>query len=86
MEDRTRKDEAAVLRIAARLGLDVERLKADMQSAEVNEHIETSMALARELGFTGTPSFVVGREGIFGYVSRDELSAYVARAREAATE
>lgn len=70
-----------VLRVAAEVGLDVEKLKADMQSPEVEEHIATSMRLAETLGFNGTPSFVVGDQLIPGFVEKAQLVETVAAAR-----
>lgn len=86
MEERARKDEAVVLRVAARVGLDIERLKADMEGETVRAHIAQSMALARALGFSGTPSFVIGEEGVNGLVSVGELRQYVAEARAPVAE
>lgn len=70
-----------VLRIAGELGLDVEQLKADMQSPEVEEHIATSMRLAEALGFNGTPSFVIGDQLIPGFVEKAQLAEAVSAAR-----
>lgn len=70
-----------VLRIAGEVGLDVEKLKADMQSPEVEKHIATSMRLAEALGFNGTPSFVVGEQLIPGFVEKAQLVETVAAAR-----
>jgi protein-disulfide isomerase len=72
-----------VLRVAAEVGLDVEKLKTDMQSPEVGEHIATSMRLAEALGFNGTPSFVVGDQLIPGFVEKAQLVETVAAARVA---
>jgi protein-disulfide isomerase len=76
-------DEMSVLRLAEALGLDVDRLKADMESSEIEEHLATSMRLAQALGVTGTPAFVIGDELIAGYVEQDVLEAAVEQAREA---
>lgn len=73
----------AVLRIATEVGLDVDQLKADMEAPEIEEHIATSMRLARALGFNGTPSFVVGDELIPGFVEKAKLAEVVTTAREA---
>lgn len=81
MSDRSRKDATGVLRLAESVGLDVEKLKIDMESAEVTQHIEKSNELARALGFTGTPSFVVGDEGVFGMIPAEDLIAFVAAKR-----
>lgn len=70
-----------VLRTAAEVGLDVEKLKADMLAPEVEEHIATSMRLAEALGFSGTPSFVVGDQLIPGFVDKAQLAEVVAAVR-----
>lgn len=77
MEDRARKEETSVLEIAASIGLDIERLKADMESEAVTSHIAQSMAMAQSLGFSGTPSFVIGGRPVFGFLPKDELAAIV---------
>lgn len=82
MNDRTRKDESAVLRIAESVGLDIEKLQADMDSDAVVAHLEKSNELAKALGFTGTPAFVVGNEGVFGMIPADDLIAFVEEKRE----
>lgn len=81
MGARAKLDEQSVLRIAAETGLDIEKLKADMQSPEVEEHIATSMRLAQALGFSGTPSFVVGDQLIPGFVEKAQLVEVVKAAR-----
>ena len=76
-------EEISVLRVAEELGLDVGRLKADMESPAIEEHIATSMRLAATLGFSGTPSFVIGDQPIAGYVEQAILEAAVEQARAA---
>ncbi len=68
-----RAEEASVLRIAREVGLDIEQLRQDMDAPEVDEHIATSMELTRALGFSGTPSFVIGDAMIPGYVEAQVL-------------
>ncbi len=69
--------ETTVLRIAKDVGLDIERLRADMQAPAVEEHLATSMQLAQALGFNGTPSFVIGDALVPGFVERAQLQAIV---------
>ncbi len=78
-----RLDEAAVLRIAGDVGLDVDRLRADMDAPEVQNHIDASMALAEELGFTGTPSFVIGDTRAPGLIDAGQMIEAVEAARAA---
>ena len=71
-----------VARIAAGVGLDVDRLKRDMQAPEASAAIERNRALARELGISGTPAFVVGNEVAAGALDVARLKALVTRARQ----
>ncbi|WP_298498496.1 DsbA family protein [uncultured Maritimibacter sp.] len=72
-----RAEEASVLRVAEDIGLDVERLRADMDAPEIQEHIATSMRLTQALGFNGTPSFVIGDNLIPGFVEEEHLRSAV---------
>ena len=49
----------AVEDLALRLGIDAARLRTDMESAAVSDRIEANRDLARRLGVTGTPAFLV---------------------------
>lgn len=55
--------------VAGPLGLDAERLLADMESEAVADRLLTSRALGRLFGLIGTPALVVGRTVIVGSVS-----------------
>lgn len=79
MEERAA--EASVLRIAREVGLDVELLVHDMGAPEIDEHIATSMELTRALGFSGTPSFVIGDALIPGFVEAQVLIDEVEKTR-----
>ena len=81
MSGRAERD--SVLKIAEEVGLDVERLLADMEAPEIDAHIAESMRLAELLGFSGTPSFVVGETLLPGLVEAETLAEAVARVREA---
>ena len=83
MELAGRAEEDTVIEVAREVGLDVERLRADMVAPQVEEHIALSMELAQGLGFSGTPSFVVGDALVPGLVPRAELEGLIAGAREA---
>ena len=78
-----RAEEASILNAAVEIGLDVDKLRADMDAPEINEHIQTSMVLAAALGFNGTPSFVIGEALVPGFIKTVQFEGYVAAAREA---
>ncbi len=72
-----RAEEDSIMRIAAEIGLDVEKLRADMEAPEVEEHIATSNRLSQGLGFNGTPSFVIGDNLVPGIIEEEELRSLV---------
>jgi protein-disulfide isomerase len=59
-------DEASALRIAEKLGLDMDKLKADMAAPDVKAEIEKDEAVAKKMGVNGTPHFLIGDRAIPG--------------------
>lgn len=74
--------EGSVIEAAATVGLDVERLKVDMQAPELTSLIERNRELARALRITGTPSFVIGSEILRGAADAKVIRAMISNARE----
>lgn len=72
--------EANIAAAAQQAGLDMERAQAFAASDAAEFELTKNMALARQLGFTGTPSWIVGDEVIEGAVGQEALAAAVARA------
>jgi protein-disulfide isomerase len=70
-----------VLAIAQRVGLDVKRLEADLHAPEWQAAIDRNRALAKLLGISGTPGFVVGSELYPGALELAGLKALVKQAR-----
>jgi predicted DsbA family dithiol-disulfide isomerase len=67
--------------VAAEIGLDLERLKADMDDPVIQEAIDRNLALAQALRITGTPGFVVGRQILRGAVDLKTLQQVISNAR-----
>ncbi len=66
LEMKGRATEATALELASKLGLDVEKLKADKLSEPVKAELGRVEALARKMGINGTPHFLVGDTAIGG--------------------
>lgn len=49
----------AIINLAKEAGLDVNKLKADMEKDDIKNHIKDNFKLAQELGLQGTPAFIV---------------------------
>jgi predicted DsbA family dithiol-disulfide isomerase len=63
--------------IAEDIGLDVERLRMDMEDPTVNASIDASLALARELHINGTPTFVINGNFHIGHISAEMLNDFI---------
>lgn len=84
IEQRGPASEASALKVAEKLGLDMERLKKDMTSEPVSAEINRVRALAQKLGIQATPHFMVGQHVIAGYPPDlySELSGQVSELRK----
>ena len=70
----------AILKIAVGVGLNVQRLEADMTNPKWQSVIDKNRVLARELGISGTPGFIVGNELVPGWLDLNGLKELIARA------
>lgn len=77
-----RAEEATVLRAARQAGLDVDRLRVDMEKREILDQIYETMDLADTMMLTGTPTFIAGHEASFGKLTLADLKQLVATARK----
>jgi 2-hydroxychromene-2-carboxylate isomerase len=69
-----------IMKIAVSVGLDARRLEADMANPKWQAVIERNRALAREIGISGTPGFIVGNELVPGWLDLNGLKELIARA------
>ena len=81
MLERGVADEAKVMRIAAKIGVDVDRMKSDMNDPAIGAAIERNLALAQALRVGGTPSFVIGDQVLRGATDLKTLQALIRQAR-----
>ena len=81
MNLRGRLTEQAVLQTARELGLDVDRLEADMADPAIMEVFGKVHALADSLDINGTPSLIIGGEVIEGAVEAGQLRDLISAAR-----
>lgn len=82
MKMKGRAEEATVLRAARKVGLDVDRLRVDMEKPAILDQIYETMDLADTMMLTGTPTFIAGHEASFGKLSLEDLRQLVAKARK----
>lgn len=82
MEAKAPLSDQNVFAIAANVGLDVARLKRDMNDPQIATILERNFALADALHINGTPSFVIGNVLLRGARDLDSMRALVAQARK----
>lgn len=76
------KTDEALAKISQEIGLNVDQMKKDAESPEVNADIQKSVDAAREIGIQGTPAFIVGDTLYRGYLGPDGLKKAIEEARK----
>jgi len=73
--------EQKALNAAKDQGFDLMQLQRDMTSDEVNATLAEDTRLASALGFSGTPSYVVGDEAVIGAIGVAALKERISKVR-----
>lgn len=76
-----RASEAAAIKIALQLGADEDSLREEMKNPAITAAFAETYDLANKLQITGTPSYVVGNEVVFGALGTEVLGQKIAEAR-----
>ncbi len=66
MESRGVLDEAQINKLAEDAGVDVDQMRKDMQSPEINGMLQQYSAMARSIGVNGTPAFLINGQMVSG--------------------
>ncbi len=77
-----RVDGKVALALAKRVGLDVEKLKKDAKSKDVNDIINANMAVAAALNINGTPAFIIGETIVPGALGYKTLNHIIGQVRK----
>jgi protein-disulfide isomerase len=78
-----RVNAAVVDDVATQLGLDVARMKRDMETPEITKQIDNNHGLGQLLALTGTPAFIFDQTVVASYIALDEMKSSVAEVRAA---
>jgi protein-disulfide isomerase len=76
-----RASEVSAIRIALSLGADEAKLREAMKDPTIPKTFAKTYDLASKLSITGTPSYVVGNEVVFGALGQDVLAEKIAAAK-----
>lgn len=81
MASRGKLSEDQVLVVAERSGLDLDRLRADMEAPWIVEALARNQVLAELLQVRGTPAFVIGDEVVPGAIGMERMRELIAAER-----
>src|SRR5262249_61475934 len=76
-----RLDEDAVVQTVREADVDVDRMRADMKDPAINKSIDGNIELARAIGVTGTPTFIIGDAMLVGAKPLQQMESAIADAR-----
>lgn len=85
MRARFQATEGYVASLAQTVGIDAQRLIADMNSVDITQKMLLSRAVAKRFGMVGTPGMVVGRTVVIGNISTADLNTLLELERTAPT-
>ena len=75
-------DEKKIFSIATEVGLDLARLKKDMDLRSVQGILDDTKDLAQNFSITGTPAIIIGSNIIRGAIGKERLKALIASTRK----
>ncbi len=78
-----RPDTATIRKVAAGIGMDIAAAQNFVGSSEATAEIENNLKMAQQIGFSGTPTFIIGDQVLEGAQGYDRLKAAVEKARKA---
>ncbi|MGB4100980.1 MAG: DsbA family protein [Alphaproteobacteria bacterium] len=84
MSNRGAMDEAAIMTMAKKVGMDADQLKKDMQTPQIETMINDNRALGQELEVRGTPLFIIGDDIRPGAMNLEDLQKAVENVRKKA--
>lgn len=77
MEHKGPLDDATIMDLAGKTGLDKDKLKKDMEDPGIAGQLATDLELANKVGAHGTPTFVFGDKVVPGAMSLEEMKKLI---------
>ncbi|MDR3439359.1 DsbA family protein [Telmatospirillum sp.] len=75
-------NDVSVMKTAAEVGLNVEKLKKDMEDDRIDTVLKNNIQLAHALNISGTPGFVIGDQVTPGAMNQQALKQMIDQARK----
>ncbi|MBY0431661.1 MAG: DsbA family protein, partial [Rhodospirillales bacterium] len=77
-------NEQAVMTLASELGLNLEKMKKDMEAPEIATALKRNVELARALNVNGTPAWVLGDRVVSGALDPNTMKSMIEQSRKTA--
>ncbi len=74
--------EDTIWKVAKQVGLDVKKLKADMQNPEYEKYLRETIAIGQEMGIRGTPGFLIDSRLSPGFLNTQQIKQMLADIRK----
>ena len=75
-------NEPTIMKAAAEVGINVEKLKKDMDDSRIDTLLKNNLHLAHALNLNGTPAFIVGDQIVGGAISQQAMKQLIDQARK----
>jgi protein-disulfide isomerase len=82
MKIRGKVDNEKVFKTANEIGLNIEKLKIDMNSSDISKRLNKNREIAKLLNLNGTPAFIIGNVVYPGALTKENLKEIIKKVRE----
>ncbi|WP_246752972.1 DsbA family protein [Sinorhizobium sp. BG8] len=76
-----RATEESAIEVAVKLGVTEADIRKAMEEKPHDDAVRATYSLANSLGITGTPSYIIGKEAVFGAIGSEAIEDKVANVR-----
>ncbi len=83
---RSLRSEEDIWKLVDKANLDREAINANMNNEKINQHLVQTSKLAKQLGITGTPAFIVGDSVLKGAYPIEDIQAAIDQTRSQTDE
>ena len=82
MKIRGKVDNQKVFKTANEIGLDIQKLKIDMNNSDIAKRLNQNREIAKILNLNGTPAFIIGDVIYPGALTKENLKEIIKKVRE----
>lgn len=82
MKIRGKVDNEKVFKTANEIGLDIQKLKIDMNNSDIAKRLKQNREIAKILNLNGTPAFIIGDVIYPGALTKENLKEIIKKVRE----